>query len=315
MAEIFVAVALAGAGAGVLPRVGDGVGDALRRRRMRRQEVRRARVDAGALRAQMRVHAHRGEEALGAVGVVAGARRDADADAVGLELLGAGEVGERDLGFGERQRAELRVAQQVGGDAVDQRGLPRLVLADLGVAGDDVRHLVRQHRGELGVVVGERDQAAGDVELAVRQREGVDRGRVEDGDLVFQLRPLGGGDELVDGLLQHRLHAGLAIDAAIGGEDAKVLALLRRREQRSASPAAGSAGASAIVGMFALEQAREHQRQRGAQRDKARTERQLAAERRPVRASLMTALRDLDLLRVRRLDPRAAALLDRAPAP
>ena len=183
-AEIFVAVALARARARVLPRVGDGIGDALRRRRMRRQEVRRARIDAGALRAQMRVHAHRGEEALGAVGVVAGARRDADADAVGLELLGAREVGERDLRFGERERAELRIAEQVGGDAVDQRGLARLVLADRGVAGDHMRHLVRQHRGELGVVVGERDQAAGDVELAVRQREGVDRGRVEDGDLV-----------------------------------------------------------------------------------------------------------------------------------
>ena len=48
--------------------------------------------------------------------------------------------------------------EQVGGDAVDQRGLARLVLADFGVAGDDVRHLVRHHRGELGVVVGERDR-------------------------------------------------------------------------------------------------------------------------------------------------------------
>ena len=123
--------------------------------------------------------------------------------------------------------------EQVGGDAVDQRGLPRLVLADRGVAGDDMRHLVRQHRGELGVVVGERDQPAGDVELAVRQREGVDRGRVEDGDLVFQLRPLGGGDELVDGLLQHLLQARLAVDAAIGGEDAQVLALLGRRAASS----------------------------------------------------------------------------------
>ena len=175
----------------------------------------------------MRVRAHRGEEALGAVGVEAGARRDADADAVGLELLGAREAGERDLGFGERQRAELRIAEQVGGDAVDQRGLARLVLADRGVAGDHMRHLVRQHRGELGVVVGERDQAAGDVELAVRQREGVDRGRVEDGDLVFQVRPLGGRDQLVDGLLQHAAaRAGSSIDAAIGGEDAQVLALL-----------------------------------------------------------------------------------------
>src|SRR3954453_22270512 len=34
-----------------------------------------------------------------------------------------------------------------------------------------------------------------------------------------------------------------------------------------------------------------------------------------VRASLMTALRDLDLLWARRLDPRAAALLDGAPHP
>ena len=100
--EILVLLALAGARSGELPRVGDRVGDAFRRRRMRRQEVRRARVDAGVLRPQMRVLPHRGEEALGAVGVVAGARRDADADAVGLELLGAGEVGERDLGFGER---------------------------------------------------------------------------------------------------------------------------------------------------------------------------------------------------------------------
>ena len=111
------------------------------------------------------------------------------------------------------------------------RGLPRLVLADLGVAGDHVRHLVRQHRGELGVVVGERDQAAGDVELAVRQREGVDRRRVEDGDLVFQLGPLGGGDELVDGLLQHVLHARVAIDAAIGRQDAQMLALLGGGEE------------------------------------------------------------------------------------
>ena len=148
---------------------------------------------------------HRGEEALGAVGVVAGARGDADADAVGLEFLRAREAGQRDLRFGERQRAELRIAEHVGDDAVDQRGLPRLVLADRGVARDHVRHLVRQHGGELGVVVGERDQAAGDVELAGRQREGVDRWRIEDGDLVVQVGPLGRGDQLVDGLLEHVL--------------------------------------------------------------------------------------------------------------
>jgi hypothetical protein len=110
---------------------------------------------------------------LGAVGVVAGRGRDADADAVGLELLGAGEVGERDLGFGKSERAKLRIAQQVGCDPVDQRRLAGLIFADRGVAGDDMRHLVRQHRGQFGIVVGERDQATADIELdrsAARKR-------------------------------------------------------------------------------------------------------------------------------------------------
>ena len=60
-----------------------------------------------------------------AVRIEAGARGDADADAVGLELLCAREACERDLGFGERERAEIRIAQQVGRDTVDERSLPR----------------------------------------------------------------------------------------------------------------------------------------------------------------------------------------------
>ena len=191
--------------------------DALRRRGMRRQEVRRARIDVGGAGAEHRVQPHRGEEALRAVGIEAGARGDADADAVGLELLRAREACQRDLGFRQRQRAEVRIGEQVVGDAADQRGLPRLVLADRGVARDHMRHLVRQHRGELGGVVGERDQPARHVELAGRQREGVDRRRVQDGDLVFQVRPLGGGDQLVDGLGQQRLELRALVGAAIGG--------------------------------------------------------------------------------------------------
>ena len=145
---------------------------------MRRQEVRRARIDVRALGAEPRVEPHRGEEALGAIGIEAGARGNADADAVGLEFLRAREARQRDLRFGERQRAELRIAEQVGGDAADQRGLARLVLADHGVAGDHVRHLVRQHRGELGIVVGKRDQAARHVELAVGSAKALTAGEL-----------------------------------------------------------------------------------------------------------------------------------------
>ena len=125
-------------------------------------------------------------------------------------------------------------------DAAHQRDLARLVLADRGVARDHVRHLVREHRGELGGVVGERDQAARDVELAARQREGVDRRRIEDGDAVVQVRPLGRRDQLVDGLVEQRFELGILVGAVIGGEDALMLALVGRRPLLLRLPAAAS---------------------------------------------------------------------------
>ena len=90
----------------------------------------------------------------------------------------------------------------------DQRRLAHLGLADRGVARDHMRHLVRQHRGELGVVVGERQQPARHVEAAVGQREGVDRGRIEDGDAVAQVRPLGGRDQPLDDLRDQAFEPG-----------------------------------------------------------------------------------------------------------
>ena len=140
-------------------------------------------------------------------GIVAGARGDADADGVRLEFLRAREAGERKLRLGERQRAHFRIADHVADDAADQRRLFRLLFADRGVAGDDVAHLVRQHRRQLGFVVGERDQPAGHVKLAGRQGEGVDRLRIEHGDLVVQVGPLRRRHQAFDGLAQAWLAA------------------------------------------------------------------------------------------------------------
>ena len=116
------------------------------------------RIDLGGRGFQFGVASHRGEEARRAVRIVAGARGNADADAVGFEFLRAREARDRDLGFGQRQRARLRIAEHVAGDAADQGGLPHLILADRGMARDHMRHLVREHRRELRGVVGERDQ-------------------------------------------------------------------------------------------------------------------------------------------------------------
>jgi hypothetical protein len=93
------------------------------------------------------------------------------------------------------------------------------------MAGDDVAHFVRQHGGELRLVAGESDQAARDVKLAVRQREGVDRRRVENGDLVFEIGPLGRSDKPVDDLFDLGMDTGVLVSAAIGRQNARVLAL------------------------------------------------------------------------------------------
>ena len=116
----------------------------------------------------------------------------------------------------------------------------RLLLADGGVARDHVTHFVRQHRGKLGFVVGERDQPAGHVKLAGRQREGVDRLRIEHRDLVVQIGPLRRRHQAFDGLLDHGLQSRIVVDAAIGGEDALMLA--QHRGRHVADVSAGLAG-------------------------------------------------------------------------
>ena len=67
------------------------------------------------------------------------------------------------------------------------------------MARGDVAGLVAQHARQLRLVVGEREQAAGGVDVAARHREGVDVGRVQHREGVFDVLALGGrGDELAD---------------------------------------------------------------------------------------------------------------------
>ena len=220
-----------GRGSAELAGIGERVADPLGRRRMRRQEIRRPRIDGTALllRLELGIVLHRSEEAHRAVGIVTGARGDADADGVGFELLRPREARQRELRLGERQRALLRIGDHVADHPVHQRGLPRLLLADGGVARDHVAHLVGEHRRKLGFIVGERNKAARHVELPGGKREGVDRLRIEHRDLVVQVGPLRRRHQVIDGLLDHALQPRVVVDAAIRPEDALVLAQRRRR--------------------------------------------------------------------------------------
>ncbi len=102
------------------------------------QEIGRARIDASLAgrRLELGVASHGREEAHRAVGIIAGTRRDPDADAVSFQLLCARETGKLDLGLGERQRAGFGITAQVREHALDQRDLAGLVLAHGGMAGD-----------------------------------------------------------------------------------------------------------------------------------------------------------------------------------
>ncbi len=227
--EIGFAITFAALRRGVLPRACLRVLHALGRRRVRGQEVLRARIERGLAGLQRRVALHRGEEARRAIGIETGARRNADADAVGLELLRAREARHRQFGLGQRQRREIRIVAHVGDDAGHHRGLPRLVFPDRGVLGQHMRHLVAQHRGQFRGVAGERDQAARHVKLPGRQRERVHRAGIEDRDPVGLVGAIGRRDQPVDRLADQGRQLRIVIGAAIGGEDALMLALARRR--------------------------------------------------------------------------------------
>ena len=215
---------------------------------MRRQKIGRRRIDGVVLlRLDLGIALQRGEEAHRAVRIVTGARGDADADRVRFEFLLLREARQLKLRFGERQRARFRIVDHVGDDAADQIGLLLLLLAQLGMVGDDMAHLMGDHRGELGIVVGERDQSARHIKLAGRQRKGIDRLRIEDGDLVMQVGPLRRRDQALDHLLDHGLQPRIVVDAAVGRQDALMLTQHRRRHggigllgRRRAWPARGT---------------------------------------------------------------------------
>ena len=96
---------------------------------------------------------------------------------------------------------------------------------------DHMRHLVREHRGQFRVVIGERNEAARDVERSARQREGIDRGRVQQRHAVFDVGPLGGGDETIDDLGNRIFEFGRVINTAISSDEALMFLALFGRER------------------------------------------------------------------------------------
>ena len=101
--EIGFAVAVAALGRSVLPRIGLRVLHPLGRRRMRGEEILRARIERGLAGFHRGIAFHRGQEARGAIGIEMRAGGNADADAVGLEFLRPRKARHRQFCLGQRQ--------------------------------------------------------------------------------------------------------------------------------------------------------------------------------------------------------------------
>ncbi len=197
--------------------------DALRRVGVARQEVQalvRLRID----RAEAAIGGHGIEEARRRIGVVPRLAQHADADHVGLQFLIAREGGKAQLAAGKRLLAGKIGGEHLGDDAARNHLRLLALLALDAVIGRHMRHLVREHGGHFRGVVGERQQAAGHVEIAARKRESVDCRRVENGDAVgllrvFRNRRQGAGDPG-----DQPLGLGVAVFSAVARHDAWMLA-------------------------------------------------------------------------------------------
>ena len=134
-------------------------------------------------------------------------------------------------------------------------------------------HLVRDHGRDLGIVVGEGEQAAGHVDPSGRQGEGVDRRGIEDREPVGDVGSIGLGGEPLHQIVEIAFGGAAAIGAAIGRDQALVLALGRRgrrdddgrflRQRADRRPGRRRADAGHVAGRDASAQGKgERQRRR-----------------------------------------------------
>ena len=228
-----------------------------------------------------------------------------------------------------RERREVRIGAHVSDDAGDDRGLARLVLANRGVLGEHMRHLVAQHGGEFGGVAGERDQPARHVKLAARQRKGVHRAGVEDGDLVALIGTIGCGDQAVDRLADQRFELRVVIGAAIGCQYPLMFALGGRRvrdHRLGFGRRRGGRRCHLETAHVAAGGQQKREAKRSQRRPKAAAHCRIAPSRKSTHSRLLALPRfqiasgsvpaqHFNLLHPNHVNPRAGARLDPAPNP
>src|SRR5688572_2535605 len=145
-----------------------------------------------------------------AVGVIAAARGDDDAEPVGFQLVALVEAAAVHLGAEGDQLVARRAGailerhrHGIAGEAALRALLDRFQV----VLAQDVHDLMAEHPGELGLVAHALEQAAGDENRAARHREGIDVGGLEHAELPRQVGTLGLRREPAADMVDVALHA------------------------------------------------------------------------------------------------------------
>lgn len=195
-------------------------------------------------RIQRRLPLQRGQEGDRRARVVARLGHDPDADGIGFEFLLARELRHLRAREVDGFLAAAGTARHVGDDLADGAGGNDLLLTLQRVAGIDMGHLVRDDGGELGLVVGQGQQPAGDVDVPAGKRKGVDGRRVQQRDLV----PALAGSGVLRQPRRDAAHVGIQVTACIGTpESSQNARIFPRPDPRLVALAVGAGEETGVV--------------------------------------------------------------------
>ena len=105
-----------------------------------------------------------------------------------------------------------------------------------GVIFREMRHFVGQHSCHFRCVIGQRQQTAGDIEIAAGQGKSVDNGRVQYGQTIVLSRIGRDCDQPFNDVVQKGFDVLVTVAPAIGADDARVFALTDRRARTGSQP-------------------------------------------------------------------------------
>lgn len=201
----------------------------------RRIGVAGQKVEAGVSRAadaaKALIGVHRLKETCRRESVIPRMGGGADADTVGFKLLIAGELRKPELAAHQSGLGRLIAPADHFIDHFRREFFFRFELLPLdAVIGGHMRHLMREHGSKFRRIVGEREKAACDVEVATGQGERIDVRRVEDGDPVGGAGVLFVERERADDLGHHALELRIGVFAAVSLQDARVLLAGKARQ-------------------------------------------------------------------------------------